>query len=1003
MNPVNNNSQAKLFSGVEYMKRLTQANKQFLLDYFGVADWQEAKDDFGYDRRMKEAGVFKKLKERYNEQQFKTGVRDVLNGAAITFEIDKLKRLIGELPTDKNFLVTVGDVSYAVNDKTRERINDPTFFSRVIEREGSDKEFLEEITTAKAFDIQLLEEEGMMLPQGAFFPYTHSLDGIDLSTLQIYRADNYDYETINTTNCFLHALKHAGVSSTVWEQVRESIKSRLIPQREIKKIAETFGLYITVKSYEDGKHLKKYGKPTPEPIQLGLVENHYFHIHQVPVNKWALENYESIKHLPDWTKYYREGLWRAERFIDSYNLVKWLVGSPYAHPLTSDILNATVYNDKSTVVSSLDFIDENFRESTIKESGREDDYVNVFFDFETDTSGQYHAPYLCRCSNIDKQYLGADCGLNMLTDLVRVYGGAPMRLIAHNAGYDIRFIFKYLRNISLIERGRSLLRGRATFFKTKLIIQDSYAFIPMPLRDFGKTFKLDCEKEFMMYDLYTTENIKQRYITVPDGAMLDNAEKWGCVGEDGLVDIIKYSDIYCRMDCRVLQQGYELFRKWMLEITQLDINEYCSLASIANDTLMPCYDGVLQMSGTVRQFIQQAMIGGRTMCAENKKIIVEGEVDDFDAVSLYPSAMNRLGGYLKGKPKILTDLSYSFLKKVNGYFVDIEILSVGVHRKFPLMSYINDGGTRIFSNDMVGRIITVDKIALEDLITFQRVEFKVLRGYYYDQGRNNTLGGVISHLFNERVVKKKDGNPIQNVYKLLMNASYGKTLLKPFEIEKKYVSNSTVNKFINRHYAHIREISKINDEITSVEVYKQIDQHFNNAPCGVEVLSMSKRIMNEVICTAEDLGINIYYQDTDSLHIDRVSIPVLSEAFKTKYDRELIGSGMGQFHSDFSSGVLKGDIRAVKSIFLGKKSYIDVLTDESGEIDYHIRMKGCSNASILHWCVENTATPLDMYQRLYDGEVVELDQLCGGGAIKFEYDHAMRVWSKENFTRRVKF
>jgi len=33
---------------------------------------------------------------------------------------------------------------------------------------------------------------------------------------------------------------------------------------------------------------------------------------------------------------------------------------------------------------------------------------------------------------------------------------------------------------------------------------------------------------------------------------------------------------------------------------------------------------------------------------------------------------------------------------------------------------------------------------------------------------------------------------------------------------------------------------------------------------GVMILSISKRIMNEVICTAEDNKIPIYYQDTDS-------------------------------------------------------------------------------------------------------------------------------------------
>jgi hypothetical protein len=36
---------------------------------------------------------------------------------------------------------------------------------------------------------------------------------------------------------------------------------------------------------------------------------------------------------------------------------------------------------------------------------------------------------------------------------------------------------------------------------------------------------------------------------------------------------------------------------------------------------------------------------------------------------------------------------------------------------------------------------------------------------------------------------------------------------------------------------------------------------------GAFILSMSKRIMSEVMCLAEDNGIEIYYQDTDSMHI----------------------------------------------------------------------------------------------------------------------------------------
>ena len=61
----------------------------------------------------------------------------------------------------------------------------------------------------------------------------------------------------------------------------------------------------------------------------------------------------------------------------------------------------------------------------------------------------------------------------------------------------------------------------------------------------------------------------------------------------------------------------------------------------------------------------------------------------------------------------------------------------------------------------------------------------------------------------------------------------------------------------------------------------------------------------------------------------------------------MIGTQLGQFHSDFDSE--KGKVKsAVKSIFLGKKAYVDKLELEDGTFDYHLRMKGIST-NLLKW------------------------------------------------------
>ena len=86
------------------------------------------------------------------------------------------------------------------------------------------------------------------------------------------------------------------------------------------------------------------------------------------------------------------------------------------------------------------------------------------------------------------------------------------------------------------------------------------------------------------------------------------------------------------------------------------------------------------------------------------------------------------------------------------------------------------------------------------------------------------------------------------------------------------------------------------------ELIKRLKSIFNHlvcSHCGVEVLSMSKRIINEVMTLSEDEGLSIWYHDTDGMHINYEEVELLALAFKNKYNRDLIGEDMAQFHIDF--------------------------------------------------------------------------------------------------------
>ena len=96
-------------------------------------------------------------------------------------------------------------------------------------------------------------------------------------------------------------------------------------------------------------------------------------------------------------------------------------------------------------------------------------------------------------------------------------------------------------------------------------------------------------------------------------------------------------------------------------------------------------------------------------------------------------------------------------------------------------------------------------------------------------------------------------------------------------------------------------------------------EHFNYVHCGVEILSMSKRIMNKVSSCADDLNIKIYYQDTDSIHLNYDDVEKVVARYKEKYGLDLVGEDLGNFHVDFDMAGAVSEIYAIESLFLGKK------------------------------------------------------------------------------------
>ena len=166
---------------------------------------------------------------------------------------------------------------------------------------------------------------------------------------------------------------------------------------------------------------------------------------------------------------------------------------------------------------------------------------------------------------------------------------------------------------------------------------------------------------------------------------------------------------------------------------------------------------------------------------------------------------------------------------------------------------------------------------------------------------------------------------------------------------------------------------------------------------------------------ANDLNVNVYYGDTDSAHIDFDGVPLVEEEFRQRYGKELTGKALGQFHVDFGLKGAAGDIYATKSIFLGKKSYLDILesVDKDGNTIHgtHVRMKGVTEAGIEHARKQYPDGLLGLYTDLAQGNEHEFvlnpyNPDTEHQKVMFQFtkkNGVLSVETRKEFKRLVKF
>lgn len=437
----------------------------------------------------------------------------------------------------------------------------------------------------------------------------------------------------------------------------------------------------------------------------------------------------------------------------------------------------------------------------------------------------------------------------------------------------------------------------------------------------------------------------------------------------------------------------------------------------------------------LRALIQKTIRGGRCMVRDNGEFHFKAQsfneyLQDYDFVSLYPSAMSKLW-ITDGEPIFLKRLitRESFLQSFvspdadfgeinNKPYKDgcLHVTKIYTHRDlhFPMLC-IKDKKTKLnnYMNFKGEQIDTwVNAIDLFNLIDFQDAEFEADAAVVWTGQRRTEIRESIQNLFNFRKNNKK--HPIQLVTKLMMNSIYGKSILKPGGKEKLIIDKykwrknketgvyEKVNNFHEFFSANAYRIDRIEeleglDKFEIVLLNRDVSASFNIF--GSNVLAMARRFIGRVTALAEEIEVGvlhgepgIFYTDTDSMHIRSDLLKALEKAYLFRYGCELKGAELGQCHEDFDSptNFLEGEkvIGASESYFIMKKVYADKLVGDKGSVGYHFRMKG----------IPTDLVTFDHYRRIYSGEVIEFDLL--DGRVRFYYDHG-KVGTRENFKRKI--
>jgi hypothetical protein len=525
----------------------------------------------------------------------------------------------------------------------------------------------------------------------------------------------------------------------------------------------------------------------------------------------------------------------------------------------------------------------------------------------------------------------------------------------HNwAGYDSILSMKALLSLPgytfqpIIHNGDIMSLSIFDNKKLVLTIKDSINILPSSLARLAKDYQVETQKDhFPHYFLVEGDVAKTLdYVgSLPDYEFFEpkrtSLAEWEEMAQqfkNREWSFLEVSKQYLMGDCVALFQVLiRFFANFIEQFPNVDPLHTLSAPSLAfkvwRNQQLPLLIGegfkVYDLSRTLDSTFRKAYCGG---IVDVYKPHLLGEGFYYDVNSLYPTAMCRPMPVGMPTPVIITPLEFNQGQFFG--FVEATVMSPG--------SDTNPGYIGLLPIRHEGKLVCPGG-TFKGFFFSEELRFALNNGYTLDsitgaysfQKGHNTFYDLIQTLNNMKVEAQLNNQPtIRNIAKLLMNSLYGRFGMHTDDLKHAILNETQIFKlsktYIIKDQIPLGSLSLVSYTLNDLSKdfgsnpTKMLSQFvqglpgYTNVAIAAAVTAYSRIIINQYKLDALNLGLEIFYSDTDSLVVNG-ALP-----------ENVVNSA--------TLGMLKLEQRFSEGIFVMPKVYY-LLTEEGKEV---MKCKGYS-------------------------------------------------------------